>query len=129
MKESDWDQAEEIVKVMETQEIPQIAHYRGMIKRGKGETKEAIEELEAMVASKPHLRAPRLLLAACYVDDEQYDLAKKQYQEVLSIDARSVPALLGSAKLAARQQDFKLHDQMIQRAWRFPSGKRNPEIR
>jgi tetratricopeptide (TPR) repeat protein len=129
MKDSDWDQAEEIVKVMETQELPRVAHYRGMIKRGKGETKEAIVELEAMVASKPHLRDPRLLLAACYVEDEQYDLAKKQYQEVLSIDARSVPALLGLAKLAARQQDFQLHDQMIQRAWRLPSGKRNPEVR
>jgi len=129
IKNSDWDQAEAIVKTLERQEGELSANYRGLIKRGKGETKEAIDEFKAMVSAKPHLRRPRLLLAGCYVDDEQYDLAKKQYQEVLSIDARSVPALLGLAKLAARQQDFQLHDKMIQRAWRFSAGKRTPEVR
>ena len=128
-KAGDWDQAESIVKAMETQGDEQTAYYRGMVKRGKGETKEAIVEFEAMVSSKPHLRGPRLLLAACYVEDKQYIQAKKQYQEVLSIDARSVPAILGLARLAARQQDFQLHDELIQRAWRFPSGKRTPEVR
>jgi tetratricopeptide (TPR) repeat protein len=129
VEKSQWDKArEQIQRIADNQDNTRLM-MEARLAVAQNQWAQAIQPLESILLTSPHLQQVRLMLAEAYLRNDQMGQAKEQLQTVLDNDRKNVAALLALARIAESEQNMPAHDNYIRQAMLYPAGKVNPEIR
>ncbi len=77
----------------------------------------AVEHAERSVVLFPHYTTARFVLAKCYYEREQFDLANKNLKELLAVDSHHPTALKLAVEISRRLGDIARLKQLLRRLY------------
>ncbi|RLI72362.1 hypothetical protein DRO91_04575 [Candidatus Heimdallarchaeota archaeon] len=129
VQKKDWPQAQALAERVQKTDQTMGEIFKAQILIAQDKHKDAIPLLNKILKDKSYLRVARLMLANCYAKMDKPDKAKAQYEICIGQERSDIAAIVGMAKLAAKQNNIEEHNKWIKLAYRYPAGKGNRYVR
>ncbi|HPS51968.1 MAG TPA: tetratricopeptide repeat protein [Phycisphaerae bacterium] len=125
----DYELARKEIEPLEKRDPLDWNLYMGRLLYAQNNFESAATYLQGALKYQSYNQPARLMLADCFLQLNETEKAKQEFQRCFSNDSKDIRAMVGLAKIAMATHNVEEHDRWVELAYNYPEGKVDSYIR